>query len=139
MKIRFLVVLCILSCLALEVGCRKNSNKMEIQSDKSTIDSQEDHPFVYCWFVEDNGAGRSGYAAFYAEAGAPVEPDNRLFQTLEDVRHVFKEHEKLDRRSPIVIPKRPDWVPPVWKVRDLNTNEAAQLGFSDWSRPGKGK
>jgi hypothetical protein len=101
---------------------------MEIQSHNSTINSQEDHPIVYCWFVQDNGAGRSGYAVWSPEAGAPVEPDNRLFPTLEDVRDVLKDHENRDGRSPVVIPKRPDWVPQVWKVRDLTTNEAAQLG-----------
>ncbi|HXR05325.1 MAG TPA: hypothetical protein VN836_11530 [Verrucomicrobiae bacterium] len=127
MKIRFLAVLCLLSCLALEVGCGKNNNKMETQSHNSTIDLREDHPIVYCWFVEDNGAGRSGYDVFYTEAGRPLEPDERLFSTLEDVRHVLKDQENRDGRSPIVIPKRPDWVPQVWRVRDLSTNEVAQL------------
>ena len=135
MKIQFLGVLCLLSCLALEVGCGKNSNKMEIQSHNSTIDSQEDHLFAYCWFVEDNGAGRSGYGVFYTEAGSSLEPDERLFPTLEDVRHVLKIHQNKDGRGIIVTPKRPDWVPPVWKVRDLNTNEVAQLGTFERGRP----
>ena len=127
MKIRFFGVLCVLSCLALGVGCSNNSNKMEIQSHQSNIDWQNYHPIVYCWFVEDNGAGRSGYGVFFTEAGAPVEPDERLFPTLEDVRHMLKYVKNRDGWSRIVIPTRPSWVPPVWKVRDLNTNEVAQL------------
>jgi hypothetical protein len=116
----------------MEIGCGTNTKQMDIQPDKSKVDAQKDRPILYCWFVEDNGTRRSGYALMDTRVGRPLLPEEPLFPTLEDVRRELKNQEG---NPPVVIPKRPDWVPQVWKVRDLNTKEASQLGISERSWP----
>jgi hypothetical protein len=93
-------------------------------SDNSAHGSQQDSAIIYCWFVEDNGMGHSGYVTFNTRVGRPLRPDEHLYPTLEQLSGAIKGHEAA---APIVIPKRPDWVPEHWKVRDLSTNEASLL------------
>jgi len=88
-------------------------------------------PVIYCWFVEDNGAGGSGYAVMDASLAKPLRPGERLYHTLDEVRQSLKYQEG---NIPIVIPKRPNCVPECWKVRSLTANEAAQLEDSARSR-----
>src|SRR5258707_198397 len=131
MQARLLTILCLLSWLVLEVGCRINSEKMEIQSDHSRSDPQDNRSIVYCWFVEDNGAGKSGYVLMNTRVGRPLLPSEHLFTTVQELRRAIRAQEPED---PIIIPKHPDWVPEAWKVRDLNTNEVGQMGFSGRTR-----
>ena len=100
---------------------------MITHSDDSAHGLQQDRQIVYCWFVEDNGMGRSGYAAFNTGVSRALEPDEHLYRTIDELGHAIKGHEAT---APIVIPIQPDWVPEHWKVRNLSTNEAAQLDDS---------
>lgn len=125
MKTWFLVAICSIAFLGLEFGCGRSD--MKNSSDKSIPGLKPDRPIIYCWFVEDNGMGRSGYVAFNTQVGRPLRPDEHLHPTLDELRHAIKDQEG---NAPIVIPKQPDWVPEGWKVRNLSANEAAQLDGS---------
>src|SRR4051812_31244573 len=103
MRIRILGTLCLLSCLALEVGCEVSSKKMKVHSDNPAIDRQKYRLIVYCWFVENNGAGRSGYAVIDEWDSRPLEPDARLFPTLEEVRHMLKNIKNRRGGNPVII------------------------------------
>jgi len=124
MRIRILRVFCLFSCLILEIGCRANATKMEAHSDNPSINPQKERRIVYCWFVEDNGTGHSGYAVMDTFVGRALQQDERLFPTLGEVHHALMNQ---DGRNPIIIPKQPDWVPQAWRVRDLSTNEVSQI------------
>jgi hypothetical protein len=97
---------------------------MKSQPDDSKLDSQKDRPIIYCWFVEDNGNGRSGYAVMDTRVGRPLLSDEGLVATVQEIRQVI---EREGGKNPIVIPHHPDWVPKEWKVRNLSTNEEAVL------------
>ncbi len=129
MKISFLAAICSISFLALEFGCGRSD--MIAHSDNSAHGLQQNRPIIYCWFVEDNGMGHSGYAVFNTQVGRALRPDEHLYPSLDELRHAIKGHEAT---APIVIPKQPDWVPEHWKVRNLSTSETAQLDDSERSR-----
>lgn len=127
MKTEFLAI-CAISCLLLETSCN-NHMRMDSQSEQPALAAQKDTPIIYCWFVEDNGAGHQGYVFFDAGAGRALLPDERLFSTIEGIRDAIKNRSK----TPYLIPQHPDWVPTGWRVRNLSTNEVDRLGFSSAS------
>jgi hypothetical protein len=129
MKSWFLAAICSIFFLAPEFGC--GGSNMKTHSDNSAHGLQQDRPIIYCWFVEDNGVGRSGYVMFNTRIGRPLRPDEHLYPTLDELRHAIKDREA---EAPIVMPKQPDWVPEHWRVRNLSANEAAQLDDSARSR-----
>jgi hypothetical protein len=110
--------------LVLEVGCGTHHKTADAQSGNFSPEPKVDRPIVYCWYVADNGAGANGYAFIAASVGRPLRPDERLYHTLNQLGQAVRSQ---DGGVPIVISKQPDWVPEHWKVRDLTTNEAAQL------------
>ena len=112
-----------LLCLILGAGCGVANKTIQIKSDNSSSDSQKDRPIIYCWFVEDNGAGHSGYAIMDTYVGRPLLPGEHLYSSLAEVQQVAKSRSA----NPIIMPQRPGWVPEHWKVRDLSAKEQEQL------------
>jgi hypothetical protein len=98
--------------------------------EKPILTAGKDTPIVFCWFVEDNGAGNKGYAFMDARVGRPLTPGERLFSTIEEVREALK---KQESKTFVLMPQHPDWVPKGWRVRNLSSNEVDQLGFSNGS------
>jgi hypothetical protein len=100
--------------------------KMENASENPTLRARKDAQIFFCWFVEDNGAGHSGYVCFGASWGRPLVREERLFSTVEELREALTNQENV---TPKVVNLYPDWVPDGWKVRSLTTNEVRQLGL----------
>jgi hypothetical protein len=127
MKTNFLAVIYLICCLVLEPGCRNHTARVEKPSENTAFRDGNDTPVFYCWFVEDNGAGHTGYVLFGAFWDRPLLPNEPLFSTVEEVREALKNESKF----PFLVPQHPNWVPEGWRVRDLNSNEVNRLRAKD--------
>ena len=119
-------IVCALSCLLLS-GCAYNNVRWSNTSEKEISAAGNSINLVYCWFVEDNGAGHRGYVFIDVGMNRPMTPSENLHSTLEDLREALK-------RGPgeplFLVPKYPGWVPEGWRVRNLSSKEVHQLGSS---------
>ncbi len=115
------IIVCLFSCLLLS-GCVHNNN---VETKSTTEIPQK--AIVICWFVEDNGAGQSGYMYLNTHRNSPMTPNEPLSPTLEDFIEKLK---KWEGGSIYMVPKYPSWVPKGWKVRNLSSNEIDQIGSS---------
>lgn len=109
-------------------GCKSQNTCTENSSEKPALDTDRNLPLLFCWFVEDDGTGRSGYILFDARISRPLLPTERLLPSVEKVRQTLKDQGLV---APVIVPWHPEWVPEGWKVRDLTKTEAERLRFSD--------
>ncbi len=114
-------------CLVLLSSCGKNSEKMSDTSDKPTLGAGIDAPSLFCWLVEDDGAGHSGYAVMDGRLGSARPLGGGLFPTIEEVKYAIS-HQKI--KTPYLVPHYPSQVPKGWRIRSLTTNEVDRLGLS---------
>ena len=126
MRMKFAASICIVCCFV--ASCSNRTTRMGNSSETSAADAGKDVAIFFCWFVEDDGRGRSGYALFGTHFGRPLLPDERLCSTIDETRLKIKSQ---GGKAPIIVPQSPDWVPEGWRVRNLNTNEMECLGLSD--------
>jgi len=117
----------VLYCLLLS-SCADNTNvKTSNTSEKSISAAGSGTNLVFCWFVEDNGAGHKGYVFIDAAMNRPMTPSEPLFSTLEGFREALK---RAEGETIFIVPKYPGWVPQGWRVRNLSSNEVDQLSSS---------
>jgi hypothetical protein len=77
-----------------------------------------------CWFVEDNGAGESGYVGVSGLRGYIPAGGGGLFQTVYELREGLK-RQKLERAK--IVPLFDGEVPKGWKIRGLTDDEVRIL------------
>ena len=77
-----------------------------------------------CWFIEDNGAGESGYVAVDARRGYQPPEGGGLFQTVYELREGIK-RQKAENAQ--IVPSFGGRVPKGWKIRDLTDDEVRIL------------
>ena len=129
MKTTFFAIICSVAFIVLDAGCRNHNPKMENSSETATIASDLDRPIIFCWFVEDNGKGGSGYIPFDASSSVPLLPDEHLFSTIEETRRTIKSRVS---QTPVLVPQYPEGVPKSWRVRNLSTNEVQQISKGEF-------
>jgi hypothetical protein len=122
--IRAVICTCFLALLS---GCARNNPAASSASTKPFLGAAINTPSLFCWFVEDNGAGKSGYAAMDGQVGGAYPEGGGLFPTIEQVRDAIR-HQQL--KTPLIVPHYPGEVPESWKIRSLTTNEVDRLGLS---------
>ena len=83
-----------------------------------------DTSVLCCWFVEDNGWGRSGYVAVDGRRGHQPPEGGGLFGTVHELREAIK-RQKVDKAE--IVPSFGGRVPENWKIRDLTDDEVRIL------------
>lgn len=81
-------------------------------------------PVLCCWFVEDNGKGKHGYAAADGRRGYLPPQGGGLFNSIQEMRNAMS---KQKIRTANVEPNYDDEVPQGWRIRSLTDNEMADL------------
>jgi len=101
-------------------ACKLSKSTLASSSTDSRPELNPEQVYVFCWFVEDNGVGGSGYAFFSSHWSRPLRTSERLFSSTQEVRSAFP---KYGIDCPIILPTPPGWVPEGWKVRELTQSE----------------
>jgi hypothetical protein len=82
--------------------------------------AQPNTSIVCCWFVQDNGAGESGYVGVSGLRGYIPAGGGGLFQTVYELREGLK-RQKLDGAE--IVPLFDGEVPKGWQIRGLTDHE----------------
>lgn len=101
--------------------------KTDNTSEKAVTAPGNSTNLVFCWFVEDNGAGHKGYVFIDAGVSRPMTASEPLFSTIEEFGEALKRGEG---ETLFLVPKYPGWVPEGWRVRNLSSNEVGHLSSS---------
>jgi hypothetical protein len=99
---------------------------MEGMLGNATLGAGKDAVSLWCWFVEDDAAGHSGYATMDGRAGYAPPDGGGLFPTIESVRDAISHQ---DNKTPWIVPHYGGEIPRGWKIRGLTTNEVERLGL----------
>jgi hypothetical protein len=119
-------IVCVLYCLLL-ASCSHNNVRTSNTPERPISAAGNGTNLVYCWFVEDNGAGHRGYVFLDVGMNRAMTPSETLYSTLEELREALRRGEG----EPLfLVPKYPGWVPEGWRVRNLSSNEVNRLGSS---------
>ena len=80
-------------------------------------------PGLRCWFVEDNGSGAQGYAAFDARLLTQPPDGNGLFTSIEELSLALK----AKKINAYIEPSFGGRTPEGWRIRSLTGDETQKL------------
>ena len=115
--------ICVITALFAFAGCA-HKNSMGVSAPNPRIAAAKGTEILCCWFVEDNGSGRQGYAAVDACLGAPPADGGGLFGSISDIREALK---KQGIANADIEAGFGGQVPSGWRIRDLTPEEVSKL------------
>ena len=113
MNVQKLAKGCLAVVLLIFSGC---AHDIEQSKDGPQVIGNEQTTLLICWFVEDNGAGKRGYAVIDGLAGYQPADGGGLFSTISSLQ---KDLRTQRIRPENIMPQFGGKIPRGWKIRNL--------------------